>query len=114
MLPGIPSFDEANLDRSLGWKDIGDAFQLFVHDTAKAGFPGLDRFTTGGKDGCIDLIHRTPEGNTAISCKYIGPRADPKDRWRADEKNLRNNITIPGNPPSSQLQYRPWYDRKRP
>ncbi|MCX7047335.1 MAG: hypothetical protein NTX50_17845 [Candidatus Sumerlaeota bacterium] len=111
----IPRFDIHSVNPRLVTPDIGDAFQVFVHELLGPEHPGLHRFPGGGKDGGIDLI-----GNSnpclVVECKVVGEDdySEIEKRWNKVKGHLEDHLKDPSGPTVGQSQYWPWYSKDTP
>ncbi len=111
----IPRFEKKNVNPRLAPTDIGDAFQMFVHELLLPEHPKLHRFPGGGKDGGIDLID-TSNTCFVVECKVVGEDgyAESEKRWKTVRNNLQQHLRDPSGPTSGQSQYGPWYSTDKP
>lgn len=65
-------------DRIEKMPDPGAEFEAFVGQLFQAEYPGLRGFPPG-KDGGVDLLHRSAEGLTAFQTKALS--SQPKSAW---------------------------------
>ncbi|MFC1927680.1 hypothetical protein ACFLW7_03795, partial [Chloroflexota bacterium] len=108
----IPRFCRENINTELLGDDLGDAFQVFVHELLLPEYPALHLFPGAGKDGAIDLSQTRAGSRTVVQCKHIGEDglAEAQKRWRNVAKNLKTHLADPSSPTKGQAQYGPWYD----
>jgi len=112
----IPRFSEEQLHPKLLHKDIGDAFQKFIHELLFSDYPDLHLFPSKGKDGAIDLCQTLEASRTVVECKFIGKDevSEAQTAWRNVAKKLEKHLAEPDGPTSGQAQYRPWYRTDQP
>src|ERR1044072_824216 len=106
----IPRFNIETINSRIAPGDIGEAFQIFLHELLLTEFPGLHRFPAGGKDGAIDLID-TASDCRVMECKFVGEDdySAIEKRWITVRNLLQIHLSDGSGPTVGQSQYGPWY-----
>ena len=112
----IPRFYKEQLHTNLIQQDLGDTFQVFVHELLRLEYQDLHLFPGKGKDGCIDLSHTMDTSRTVVECKYIGKDGiqDATSSWRNVTSKLEKHLADSCGPTKGQSQYGPWYHTNPP
>jgi hypothetical protein len=112
----IPQFCKEQLHTKRIHQDIGDAFQVFVHELHRLDYPDLHMFPSKGKDGGIDLSLTSDTSRTVFECKHIGNDGfeTANKAWKNVASNFEKHLADSCGPTKGQSQYGPWYRTNPP
>ncbi len=100
-------------DRTFFGNDADVAFERFIEEILSSVYSDLQRVSTGGRDGGIDLIAEEDHGRTVVECKLLSVDGflAAKRSFDAVAQRLQRHLasSTPG-----QSQYQPWFERERP